>query len=28
LPEATAVDRPLATIDARTLAAIVRGVAK
>jgi transposase len=28
LPEATAVDRPLAPIDARTLAAIIRGVAK
>ena len=28
LPEATTSDRPLASIDARTLAAIVRGVAK
>ena len=28
LPEATAVDRPLAPIDPRTLAAILRGVAK
>ncbi len=28
LPDATASDRPLATIDARTLASILRGVAK
>lgn len=28
LPDATAPDRPLATIDARTLAVILRGVAK
>jgi transposase len=28
LPDATDVKRPLATIDARTLAAIIRGVAK
>jgi transposase len=28
LPEATASDRPLASIDARVLAAILRGVAK
>ena len=28
LPEATASDRPLASIDARMLAAIIRGVAK
>jgi transposase len=28
LPDATAIDRPLATIDARALATILRGVAK
>jgi transposase len=28
LPDATATDRPLASIDARTLAMILRGVAK
>jgi transposase len=28
LPEATATDRPLASIDARALAALLRGVAK